>query len=711
MAFRCEVAGLLSRATLGCLLLTAPFGCSYGISVRHSSGPHILDAWRANIGEADALSPRTLQTLRQWDVEYDYERQPLQAYTRLQLAANNDPDPDVLFALAEISHHMGRKAEKRDANVAAGYYYLCAGYAYHYLFSRPAAADAQEAVDAFDPRFRLACDLYNTGLAKCIAGAQKLGRLDPRQQLQLPTADGKGFRLSVVHHGFPWQPEEFGSLMLCADYQVVGLANHYRGYGLGVALIGTRDPEVQQRDNLTAREAKLRRVRAVNDDDSQRHGDTPTRHVETPATREDARAETLALPRHAAGRYPREVSFPVSAFLRFEGTVADLGTHRSGRLELYNPLAVQTVSIQGRVVPLEADLTTPLAYFLSRTDLEGIEYTGFLHADKIQERTGIYMFEPYQPGKIPVVMVHGLLASPLTWTTLFNDLRADPKLRERYQFWFYLYPSGNPYLAAAADLRQELAQLRTELDPRGHDAALEHMVLVGHSMGGLISRLMTVHSGDDFWALVSAKPVDSLKVGADTRDELKRLYYFPQTPGVERVIFLATPHHGSRLGPSAPARLATQFMHMPQRLMKTVGDLASADPQAPAKLRDGRLASSLDLLAPGAPALELLAARPIPPHVHFHSIIGEAFGHGASGSDGAVLYSSAHLDGVDSEVVIPANHMALQYHPRAVLEVRRILLEHLRELQTPPVMQAVTPVKSAPSEPALVNVIGIMPTF
>src|SRR5207247_9954751 len=120
-------------------------------------------------------------------------------------------------------------------------------------------------------------------------------------------------------------------------------------------------------------------------------------------------------------------------------------------------------------------------YFLSKTDLEGLELTGFLRADKLRDRTGIYLFEPYQAGKIPVVMVHGLLSSPLTWTPLFNELRADPELRKHFQFWFYLYPTVNPYVATAADLRHTLAHLRADLDPQRQDAALDQMVFVGHS--------------------------------------------------------------------------------------------------------------------------------------------------------------------------------------------------------------------------------------
>src|SRR5262249_43983976 len=181
----------------------------------------------------------------------------------------------------------------------------------------------------------------------------------------------------------------------CADYEAVGLDNHYRGYGLGVPLIGTR-------------------VSAGGPD----------------------------APGHAF--YPHEVSFPVTAFFRFEGSVADLGARRAGRLELYNPFTVQARRVRGRPAPVQPDRPTPLPSFLSRTALEGVEFPGFLRADRLRDRTGIYMFEPYQPGKIPVVMVHGLLSSPLTWTPLFNDLRADPELRKHFQFWFYVYPPGNP---------------------------------------------------------------------------------------------------------------------------------------------------------------------------------------------------------------------------------------------------------------------------
>jgi pimeloyl-ACP methyl ester carboxylesterase len=596
--------------------------------VRRADGPDLLGAWRASVTEAGDLSPRTRQTLHRWDLDRHFEKSPTETCARLHALAVKDPQPDLLFALAEISFLLGRQAEKQDQPGACTYYYLCAGYAFHFLFD-----DAGQAGNAFDPRFRLACDLYNTGLAKCIRAAQRIGRLDPRQQLHLPTADGKGFTLSVVHHGFPWQPVEFGPLLFCADYEVVGLANNYRGYGLGVALIGNRVSEPK--------------------------GDQA--------------------PGHAF--YLRDVSFPVTAFFRFEGKVADLRARRAGQLELYNPLEFRTVDIRALSVPLETDLTTPLAYFLSRSDLDGIEYTGFLRADQVESKAGLYMFEPYQPGKIPVVMVHGLLSSPLTWTPMFNDLRADPTLRKHFQFWFYLYPTGNPYLATAADLRDALGRLRADIDPHGQDPALDEMVFVGHSMGGLVSKLLTIDSDKDFWHLASSKPLDDLKLSAATHDELKRIFYFDRRPCVRRVVFIGTPHHGSKLSPSWPAQLAAHFIHLPKDLMQAAHDAAVQDPHLGPSLSHGRLPTSVDLLAPGAPALELLAARPKPADVHFHSIIGEVYGKGESGSDGVVPYSSAHLAGVDSEIVIPAGHLTLHHHPRAVLEVWRILLAHLREVR------------------------------
>ncbi|HLN33412.1 MAG TPA: hypothetical protein VK395_37135 [Gemmataceae bacterium] len=633
-----------------CALVLSGAGCA-SVTVRRISAPALQRPWQSSVVETGNLSPRTLQTLHQWDLDHVYHRSPDKAYDQLQAFVLHDPKPDLLYALAEMSYVFGKQAEKWRNPKAIRYYYLSAGYAYHFLFpgdvgrhaNQPAPLPVQfeSFSSCFDPRFRLACDLYNAGLAKCIRAAQRVGRLDPGKQLHLPTADGLGFSLSIVHNGFAWRPEEFGPLLFCADYEVSGLDNQYRDYGLGVPLIGTR---------------------------------------------------VAAGPAPVYALYPDDISFPVTAFFRFEESVADLAACHSGRLELYNPLAIQTVQIAGQSVPLETDLSTPLAYFLSRTDLNAVPYEGFLRPERIESRTGIYMFEPYQPGKIPVVMVHGLLSSPVTWAPMFNDLRADPQIRDHFQFWFYLYPTADPYLASAADLRQSLARLRSELDGEHRDPALDEMVLVGHSMGGLVSKLMTVSSADNFWRLVSSDPISSIKASPDTISELRRIYFFEQQAYVRRVIFLATPHHGSKLSPSPPARLLEQFVRLPKTLVDVAGDVAKEDPRFFAKLHESLVPISLDMLAPHAPALELLAYRPRPAQVRYHSIIGvlphpnylvQALAPGGKeGTDGAVPYGSAHIDNAESEIIVPAEHSDVQRHPLAVLEVRRILLEHLRQVKS-----------------------------
>jgi pimeloyl-ACP methyl ester carboxylesterase len=254
-----------------------------------------------------------------------------------------------------------------------------------------------------------------------------------------------------------------------------------------------------------------------------------------------------------------------------------------------------------------------------------------------------------------------------------------------------LYPTGDSYFLTAADLRQRLADLRAELDPQHKDRALDDMVCVGHSMGGLISKLLTVDSGESFWRLVSARPFDSLKMEPGTRQELHRLFFFEPEPSVRRIIFLATPHHGSSLSRTAPAFLAEKIIRLPKALLQAGQDVARENPKGTV-LINGKACTSVDLLEPESPALELLAAESRPEGVHYHSIIGilppdeswintitPVSRHGKEKSDGIVPYSSAHLDGVDSELVVPADHMQVHQHPLSTLEVRRILLEHLKK--------------------------------
>ncbi len=265
-----------------------------------------------------------------------------------------------------------------------------------------------------------------------------------------------------------------------------------------------------------------------------------------------------------------------------------------------------------RRVPLESNITTPLAYSLSDPSFAVLDQptTGFLYPDKVKKLTGIYMLEPYQPGKIPVLMIHGLWSSPITWMEMFNDLRGDPDLRSQYQFWFYLYPTGQPFWRSAAQLREELAEVRKTFDPARQEAALDQMVLVGHSMGGLVANMQIVNSRDDFWHIVSDKPIQLVKADDKTRAALDRTYYFQADPSVRTIITIGTPHRGSYFANDVTRYLAEKLVNLPETM---TARLAKVRLDNPGLFHDGgdmlAGATSLDSLSPTAPGFTCVVSR------------------------------------------------------------------------------------------------------
>ncbi|MGL4550503.1 MAG: esterase/lipase family protein [Gemmataceae bacterium] len=598
------------------LLLLLVAGCG-GIGVRPADRVSRAVASGDSLPRPGKVSARTEQLLRRYDLDGFYPGDLPALGERLRAEAKKEPLPGLLFALAEVEFLEAERGRSPEG------YARAAGYAYHYLFRT-----VRDPGEDYDPQFRVGCELYNASVTGLLAAREKDGLI--------PLADPA---VPVAATGFDYRPDEIGPARLCAAFRVTGLANQHRTYGLGVPLIGTRDP---------------------------------------------------AAPPPEHGFHPSNASFPVTAFLHFDGGLDAVADPKARRLELINPLTTQRMTVRGRAVPLETDLTTPLAFYLGQTDLERMGLIGFVRPDTLADRAGLHALQPYRPGKVPVVFVHGLLSSPATWAPMYNDLLSDPVIRDRYQFWVYFYPTGNAYLATAAQLRAQLASLRGRLDPDGRDPALSEMVFVGHSMGGLISRLLTIDSGDDFWRVVSPDPIDRLNLTPRSRAELRNTFYFARQPCVTRAVFLGTPHRGSRLSPSPAGRLAARLAGVPKRLMATVQDLVEDNPGVAEAFRNNALPTSVDLLAPDAPALRLIAHRPRPAAVRYHSVIGVSgrnellverlLGGGyKQPSDGVVPYASAHLEDATSELVVPADHFRVHQHPLSILEVRRILLEHLRD--------------------------------
>jgi pimeloyl-ACP methyl ester carboxylesterase len=293
------------------------------------------------------------------------------------------------------------------------------------------------------------------------------------------------------------------------------------------------------------------------------------------------------------------------------------------------------------------------------------------------EPTGLSLLHSYQRGKVPVVFVHGLWSSPSSWRRTIEVLEADPAIKSGFQFWTFGYSTGDPIPYSAHLFRRDLDEVREKLDPGKADAAFDRMVLIGHSMGGLLTRMMAVDSGDRLWKVVSARPIAELMGEADDLKLLRSGLIFGAYPGVRRVVYIATPHRGSRFDRGSIQKLGTRLIRLPDPLRAAHGRLVAQNP--PDFFREyfrRGIPSSIDELEWGSPILTGLAELAHPSALRVHSIIAvRPDSPPDQRTDGLVSYESAHLAGAASEKIVSAGHFC-QDHQQVIAEVRRILFEH-----------------------------------
>ena len=639
-----------SRAsTLSLLLTLATFavlggGCAGTRYVKEREQPrNVLAGPLGLLGKGGPRpTPRTLQLLRRYDLVGRQKEQPQVALASLQQEITVDPSPDAICSFAELAYLEGERLQAaKNSRDALEFYGAAVAHAYWFLLD----PNLDRFRNPYDPQFRRACDLYNQSLEAAMRIVVQEQGLKPGQNYVIQ-AGKKQFQIEVVPRG-PWHPDDLAEFKFVSQYEIEGgLTNHHHTYGLGVPLIAIRN----KHDG----------------------GDLAERY------------------------YPPGICIPVTAFLRVEpqapGQSPDV--HRCV-LELHDPLYSSTIAVCNRLVPLETDLSTPLAYFLDspafrEKDIATVGLLDPMHAEGIK---GLYIVEPYDPNRIPVVMVHGLWSSPTTWMEMFNDLRSYPELRSRCQFWFFLYPTGQPFWTSAAQLRDTLAEVRQALDPALRNPNLDQMVLVGHSMGGLVSKLQTVESGDEFWRILSDKPIEELSAAPEDRARLAKAFYFHPNPSVRRVITIGTPHRGSDFANDYTRGLSRQLITLPEMMLELTNKISL---QNPGYFRNTDLLTmntSIDSLAPDCPIFPVLLSAQRGSGVHYHNVVGVVarktwLGRVSESGDGVVAYESAHLDEVDSELIVEADHLAVHRHPLAVLEVRRILNEHLRSIVGPPMFAA-----------------------
>lgn len=346
------------------------------------------------------------------------------------------------------------------------------------------------------------------------------------------------------------------------------------------------------------------------------------------------------------------------------------------RLVFFRTINGDTAMVAGRRTRLAADFSAPLAYLLSRGRNRSMDIRSMLRTDRNFRFTGLYQFSRFDPDKIPVVLVHGLMSRPETWVPAINELMADREIRERYQFWLFLYPTGLPVWASAAMLRSELDRYRKTLDPERENRAIDRTVLVGHSMGGLISSLQIRSGGKALWRQFMDTPPEELSLSPALKERVVKIVQFQPRPEISRVVFFATPHRGSELAVNPLSEFFARLIRLPFTF-------ADADRRAlRAALREEfrelfvAPANSLVFLRANSPLLKSILALPMRPGVPYHSVIGDrGLGDTPDSSDGVVPYWSSRMDGAKTEKIVPSGHGAHE-HPEGIAELARILKAH-----------------------------------
>jgi pimeloyl-ACP methyl ester carboxylesterase len=605
----------LATILLCCLTIA---GCATPVGVERVDPRTVHQELTRNILSGGDLSEASRIVLTRWDLNEQFATDPEETLAILQTKiTQGTAGNDELFALAEISYQHAEQTGQRT-------YYLAASvYAFAFLF--PDKSDASP--NSYDPRLRTAGDLYNRGLTSAFESADGSHVELHGGEFALPF--GK-LRVAFDPASLVWADRTLVDFIPIADFEVRGLRNTYRQPGIGAPLAASAVPLKPEKGFQVAPRMKV----------------------------------------------------PVTAVLRIADARQRLATgDLDATLEIHTPSQTETINLNGQNVPLEIERTAALAFGLADPDIWAGELRGFLAGDLLDKApTRLAALGPYRPGQFPVVFIHGTASSAGRWADMVNELLSDPQIREHFQFWFFSYDTGNPIPYSALLLREALQNAVAKVDPTGQDPALRRMVLIGHSQGGLLAKMLVVDAGTSFWDAFSRTPLDKLELSTEIRDLARRAMFFEHSPFVSRTIFLATPQHGSYVAGFSAAQLIARLVRLPLTVTEAMASVLSNNLDAfrfdPAK---NRIGTSVYGMTPGSPFINALASLPIAPGVAVHSIISvKDDGPVESGDDGVVQYSSAHLPGAASELVVHSGH-SNQSDPRTIAEVRRILLLHLKE--------------------------------
>jgi pimeloyl-ACP methyl ester carboxylesterase len=341
------------------------------------------------------------------------------------------------------------------------------------------------------------------------------------------------------------------------------------------------------------------------------------------------------------------------------------------RLHLIDPRRRDSVEIGGKRLPLAANFSAPLLAY-GRVNELWLGLINMIRGQNMRNTPGLVLPEPYDPNRTPVIFVHGLLSSKFIWRRTALALLQDPEIRRRYQFWAFSYATGNPISYSALRLREDLAFAQKQFGLN------QGIILIGHSMGGILSRMQVTNSSRTIWDEVFGPRAQELYSQGPADSRARQALIFPANPAVKKVIFIATPHRGSSLAAGGiGAAIAIWLIRLPLNLLYEIPEtiVDALDPSSQGNRRSAIIPTSIQGLSPNSPLLRALDRLPIQaPH---YSIIGDrGRGDTPNSSDGVVPYWSSHLASAESEKIVPTGHEPMA-DPGAVAEIRRILLLNL----------------------------------
>lgn len=528
------------------------------------------------------------------------------------------PTEDSDQRLAEQFLELAESLRSDDDSRSTDYFFQAAVHSWQAISQQPCRQSQQ-----------VLLNMYQASVTGLITEAVRFGRLE-RGRLSVYLSEGP-VKIPVVATGMPWPSEQFSDLQLVKASKHRKLKRYFCAPGIGIPVIAMRTPSDSARDD-------------------------PAEQFFPPQLPVSATA--LVRPRHPSC----ERAHP--------------GTHDDFVLELANPIRVGSILVGQQALPIARDFSAPLEYHLQRNTSNPL--TGFILPASETKDDGLRWLEPYQPRKIPVVFVHGLLSDPSTWLEMVNYLRTQDWFNARYQVWGFSYATGSPFVTSAHRLRQQLRAALAMVDPRCHDAALQQMVLIGHSMGGLVAKLQVADSGNAMWNSISNVPLGSIQASEEVKQQLEQRLYFTPQPFVRRVIYIATPHAGSSLAVRGIGRISSALVRPEEESRARHQQLIEDNPGAFFGTFQKRIPTSIDLLEPNDATLQTIFDLPVQSGTTQHAIVGTGTKLWTWGqSDGVVSVDSAsHPDSL-IEAYIAAAHTEITKDEATIAEVARILKLHL----------------------------------